>query len=194
MKPIIVAAVALVLVGCATQSPTITPQATPPSAQPPRIKAPLPPIRSAGPLNQAGVDVYMDGQEADLRQYMRGQGVLVARRGNDIALIVPSDKLFDKSTVSNWGDNFSRAFVQVAGHYDHTAIEILCFTDGSGSEADNLTVSQKRAKALADALAGYSIAAGRLAPKGLGATNPRTTNPADAKNRRVEIKISPRPS
>ena len=136
----------------------------------------------------------MDGQEADLRSYMRGQGVLVARRGNDIALTVPSDKLFDKTTVSIWGDAFSRALVQVIGHYDHTTIEILCCTDAIGSEADNLALSQAHAKTLADGLAAYGIAATRLTPKGLGAVNPRSTNPNDAKNRRIEIKITPRPS
>jgi outer membrane protein OmpA-like peptidoglycan-associated protein len=195
MKKILVAAVVLVLAGCAAQQTSAPPPPSPAApTEPPRAKAPMPPIRSAGPLTQAGVDVYMDGQEADLRQYMRGQGVLVARRGNDIALIVLTDRLFDRSAISNWGDAFARALVQVIGHYDHTAIDILCYTDASGSEADNLAVSQKRAKSLADALSGYGITAGRLAPKGLGAANPRTTNPADAKNRRIEIKISPRPS
>lgn len=154
----------------------------------------MPPIHSAGPLPKVGVDVYMDGQEADLRQYMRGQGVLVARRGNDIAVIVLTDKLFNNTAISDWGDAFSRALVQVLGHYDRTAIEITCYTDATGSEADNLALSRKRAKTLADGLAGYGIAAARLAPKGLGATNPRSTNPNDAKNRRIEIRITPRPS
>ena len=194
MKRIVfAAATALLLAGCASERP-IAPQPSSPQPPAPPVKAPMPPIHSAGPLTKAGVEVYMDGQEADLRSYMRGQGVLVARRGNDIALTVPSDKLFDKTVISNWGDAFSRALVQVIGHYDHSAIDILCYTDATGSEADNLALSQKRAKALGDWLVAYGVAAARLTPKGLGASNPRTTNPSDAKNRRIEIKISPRPS
>lgn len=196
MKRIMIAAVTLVLAGCATQTPPVPP-ATPAPAQPtvpPPAKVPMPPIHSAGPLPKAGVEVYMDGQEADLRSYMRGQGVLVARRGNDIVLTVPSDKLLDKAALSTWGDAFARALVQVVGHYDHTVIEIVCYTDATGSDADNLVLSQSRAKILADGLAAYGIAAARLTPKGLGATNPRSTNPNDPKNRRIEIKIAPRPS
>ncbi len=195
MKRILFAAAALLLAGCAGQrlSAPLPPSS---SAQPPapRVKAPMPPIHSAGPLTKTGVEVYMDGQEADLRSYMRGQGVLVARRGNDIALTVSTDKLFDKTNISAWGDAFARALVQVVDHYDHTAIEIVCYTDATGGDAENLALSQKRARTLSDWLAAYGVAAARLTPKGFGATNPRTTDPHDAKNRRIEIKITPRPA
>jgi outer membrane protein OmpA-like peptidoglycan-associated protein len=191
-----IAAVTLVLAGCATQSPLAPPEPPAPAQPPvpPPAKVPMPPIHSAGPLTKAGVEVYMDGQEADLRSYMRGQGVLVARRGNDIVVTVPTDKLLDKTALSAWGDAFARALVQVIGHYDHSTIEVVCYTDATGNEADNLALSQTRAKSLVDGLVGYGVAAARLTPKGLGATNPRSTTPSDAKNRRIEIKITPRPS
>ncbi|MDR3526497.1 MAG: OmpA family protein [Rhizomicrobium sp.] len=195
MKRILFAVVAVLLAGCASerQAPPPPPVSTP-TPPPPVVRAPLPPIHPAGPLSKAAVEVYMDGQEADLRSYMRGQGVLVARRGNDIALTVPSDKLFNKTVITTWGDAFSRALVQVIGHYDHSTIEILCYTDATGSDADNLALSQTRAKTFADGLVAYGIAAARLTPKGLGAVNPRSTTPNDTKNRRIEIKITPRPS
>lgn len=201
MKRACLVMVALVLAGCETRGPLPPLEAPAPSApsssQPSaahRPKAPLPPVQSAGPLTKNGVEVYMDAQESDLRNYLRGQGVRVARRGNEIALSVASDRLFVKTAISDWGDAFARAMVQVLAHYDHTAVEIACYTDARGDAEQNLALSQKRAKALADSLSGYGVAASRITASGFGAANSRSTNPNDPKNRRIEIKIVPRPS
>lgn len=198
MKKSYVVLLGLFLAGCQTTTSFPSSQEAPPPpasqpSQPHKSHPSMPPVQSAGPLTTAGVEVYMDAQEADLRSYLRGQNVPVARRGNSLAMTVSTDRLFDKAGISSWGDAFTRALYQVLGHYDHTAIEITCYTDASGSAEQNLAVSQKRAKMLADALHGYGIASGRMTSDGLGATNSRSTNPNDAKNRRIEIKITPQP-
>jgi outer membrane protein OmpA-like peptidoglycan-associated protein len=195
-KKVVAAMALLLLAGCQTSQPIEPPMAPGPSGLPvpPRSQQPpMPPIHSAGPLTKATVGTYMDAQESDLRSYLRGQGVLVSRRGDGLAVTLQSDRLFDRSDISDWGDAFLRAMVQVLGHYDHTLIEVNGYSDAGSSPDAALAASQKRAKRIADGLVRYGIASGRVTVNGLGATNLRVANAADAKNRRIEIKITPSP-
>lgn len=68
---------------------------------------------------------------------------------------------------------------------------IVGHTDGKGAMDYNLNLSQRRAKAVADALAmEFGIAPSRLTPAGAGMVAPVATNRTEegrAKNRRVEI-------
>lgn len=193
MKRTCLVVAALALAGCQTHE-TATPL-PPPAVSPvaPAQPSTRPPVQSAGPLSKAEVETYMDAQEADLRSYLRGQGVLVARRGNGLALTVSSDKLFEGAEIGAWGNAFVESVAQVLAHYDHTLVEVNCYTDSSGGDQPNLALSQKRAKAVADALTRSGVAAARLTANGLGATNLRVANAADPKNRRIEIKITPNP-
>lgn len=195
-KRILAALTVLLLAGCQTPETVPPPTAPGPSMPPvpPRSQQPaMPPIHSAGPLTKATVGTYMDSQESDLRSYLRGQGVQVARRGNGLAVTLQSDRLFDHGDISDWGDAFLRAMVQVLGHYDHTLIEVNGYSDAGSSPDAAVAASQKRAKLIADGLIHYGIASGRISVNGLGATNLRVANAADAKNRRIEIKITPNP-
>jgi len=76
---------------------------------------------------------------------------------------------------------------------DNPELDVLIVghTDGEGAFDYNLTLSQRRAQAVADALAsGYGIDAKRLIPAGAGMVAPVATNRTEAgraKNRRVEI-------
>ena len=196
MQKKIVAVVAmLVLAGC--QTPQAVPPAQPTPSGPPvphrAEQPPLPPIHSAGPLTKPMVATYMDAQEADLREYLRGQNVLVSRRGDGLAVTLQSDRLFDQGEISDWGDAFLRAMVLVLGHYDRTSIEVNGYSDAGATPDAAVAVSQKRAKAVADGFAHYGVAASRITVNGLGAVNLRVANAADAKNRRIEIKITPNP-
>jgi outer membrane protein OmpA-like peptidoglycan-associated protein len=191
MKRLCLAVLVLALAGCQTQQ-----QSAPPSPAPPSINHPSPPpaIASAGPLTRAAVETYMDAQEADLRSYLRGQGVLVARRGDGLVVIVPVDRLFEKTALSAWGEAVLTSVSQVLRHYDHTAVEVDSYTDSSGTEQQNLALSDRRAKLVSEALAGSGVASARVSAYGLGATNPKVNDPKDARNRRIELKITPTPS
>jgi outer membrane protein OmpA-like peptidoglycan-associated protein len=118
---------------------------------------------------------------------------MVARRGDALAVTVPTDKLFDKMEISAWGSAVLQSVAQVLAHYDHTLVEVNCYTDASGGEQQNLTLSQKRAKAVSTGLSSYGVAAPRLSANGLGATNLRVADANDPRNRRIEIKITPNP-
>lgn len=67
------------------------------------------------------------------------------------------------------------------------------FTDSVGSDAANLTLSQRRSQAVADALAAQGVDASRVAIRGYGKQYPVASNSSSsdrALNRRVEVYIS----
>ena len=75
------------------------------------------------------------------------------------------------------------------------AIEIGHHTDSRGSDEYNLGVSQERAEALRDHMAGKGVPADILTPVGYGESqlvDPGQTAEAHARNRRTEFKVSPR--
>jgi outer membrane protein OmpA-like peptidoglycan-associated protein len=194
MKRICLAVVVFALAGCQTQQQgaVLTPVA--PAVSPQQPAPPIAAAVSAGPLTRAAVETYMDAQESDLRSYLRGQGVLVARRGDGLLVNIPNDKLFDKMELTAWGNAVITSVSQVFAHYDHSAVEVDAYTDSTGTDQENLSLSQKRAKIVSDALAQKGVAPARLTASGLGATNPKVTDTRDPRNRRIELKITPTPS
>ncbi|HWJ90832.1 MAG TPA: OmpA family protein [Flavisolibacter sp.] len=71
-------------------------------------------------------------------------------------------------------------------------IQIEGHTDNIGTAADNLKLSENRARSVVKYLTGRGIAAARLSAKGFGATRPVADNKTEegrAQNRRTEIKV-----
>ena len=71
-------------------------------------------------------------------------------------------------------------------------IEIGGHTDSDGSDATNVALSERRAKAVDDYLRGKGIPDGRLVTRGYGEALPFVPNdsPANkARNRRIEFKV-----
>ncbi len=71
-------------------------------------------------------------------------------------------------------------------------IEIGGHTDNVGDDKSNLTLSDKRAKAVLDFVTSEGIASARLTSKGYGETKPiadNTTEQGKAKNRRTEVTV-----
>ncbi|CCO23614.1 OmpA family protein [Maridesulfovibrio hydrothermalis] len=78
-------------------------------------------------------------------------------------------------------EEYSNLKVKVGGH-----------TDSTGPEAYNQGLSERRAKSVADWLAGNGVAADRLEVKGYGETSPKydnTTKEGRKLNRRVELDV-----
>jgi outer membrane protein OmpA-like peptidoglycan-associated protein/tetratricopeptide (TPR) repeat protein len=82
--------------------------------------------------------------------------------------------------------------VQMMNENPGMKIEIGGHTDNVGKPADNLLLSNNRAKAVVNYLLGKGIAANRLAAKGFGETKPVASNNTEngrAENRRTELKV-----
>jgi outer membrane protein OmpA-like peptidoglycan-associated protein len=82
--------------------------------------------------------------------------------------------------------------VQLLNENPNLKIEIGGHTDNVGKPADNLTLSNNRAKAVISYLAGKNISILRLTAKGYGETKPVAENKTEdgrALNRRTEVKV-----
>ena len=150
-----------------------------------------------GGLAGAAVGVYMDRQEQELRRRTAGTGVEVERQGDQLVLTMPSGITFayDRFDIQ---PQFRATLDQVAQTltaYPQTMIDIYGHTDSSGTDAYNQTLSENRARAVADYLAAHSVQPVRMATNGFGESqllvNPERTEADRQANRRVEIRIVP---
>jgi outer membrane protein OmpA-like peptidoglycan-associated protein len=64
------------------------------------------------------------------------------------------------------------------------------YTDATGTERYNKSLSERRAEAVVNYLAEKGASRDALAPKGFGPSNPRTPDPFDPANRRVEAHLA----
>ena len=149
-----------------------------------------------GALAGAGAGYYMDEQEKKLRQQTAGSGVNVIRDGDNLVLDMPSEVTFGVDSA-NIDAGFRNTLDQVAStltQYEKTYVDVMGHTDSSGSDAYNQTLSERRASAVADYLAGRGVQSARLATRGYGESQPKASNldPAGrSANRRVEIRLVP---
>lgn len=89
----------------------------------------------------------MDVQETKLRQQLASTGVSVTRVGDTIVLNMPNEVTFqvDKTDLSSGAMRVLDSVVLVAKEYDKTQLNVVGYTDSSGSESYNLRLSQVRA-------------------------------------------------
>jgi outer membrane protein OmpA-like peptidoglycan-associated protein len=64
------------------------------------------------------------------------------------------------------------------------------YTDASGSEPYNEKLSGRRAESVTQFLTSNGIDAARISAVGLGESHPRSANPYDPINRRVEMRLN----
>lgn len=149
-----------------------------------------------GGLTGAAIGTYMDQQEAELRQQLRDTGVSVTRVGSQIILNMPANITFDtdKAAVQ---PQFNPTLVSVGivlKKFDKTVIDVYGHTDSQGPVDYNKDLSQRRAVAVATILANQGVDQQRFFIQGKGEEDPIASNATEggrAKNRRVEIQISP---
>lgn len=147
-----------------------------------------------GGVTGAATGGYMDIQESKLRQKLTGTGVQVARDGDNIRLIMPNSITFNtnESTLKTSANAVLDSVALVAKEYDKTRLQIIGYTDSTGTDAINQPLSQQRAASVASYLSLRGVSASRLNSYGAGAANPIASNStADgrAQNRRVEITL-----
>ena len=127
---------------------------------------------------------------------LKNSGVGVVRRGNDILLTIPNDKLFAGMELSSSGRSLLNILMPLLRKYDHTQVQVNGYTDTAGDAAKNLDVSQKRAALVVEALTGAGVAEARTEAHGFGATNLKVMtgdHVNEPRNRRIEMRIVPRP-
>jgi len=147
----------------------------------------------------AGYGYYADKQEAKLRQQMQGTGVQVERQGDDIKLIMPGNITFATDSA-NIAPSFYTPLNNLANsfkEFNQNSIEIVGYTDSTGSRQHNMDLSQRRAQSVASYLTSQGVDASRVSTRGMGPDQPVASN-ADvngrAQNRRVEVNLKALPN
>jgi outer membrane protein OmpA-like peptidoglycan-associated protein len=149
-----------------------------------------------GALAGAAVGAYMDKQEKELREKTAGTGIDVVRKGDEIVLNMPSKVTFDvdSAIVSPQFQPTLNEVARVLSQYEKTFVDVVGHTDSTGSDAYNMTLSQRRADSVATYLSSNGVLRARIATQGMGESQPIANNDSEtgrAQNRRVEIKLVP---
>lgn len=149
-----------------------------------------------GAIAGGAVGAYMDRQEQELRRQTAGTGVAIERRGDELVLTMPTGITFafDRYDVQPQFRPTLTRVAEVLGEYPRTMIDIYGHTDSVGSDAYNQTLSENRARAVANFLTAQGVQPVRIATMGYGESQPIADNATEsgrAANRRVEIRIVP---
>jgi len=120
-------------------------------------------------------------------------GAQVMQEAGKVRIVLESAILFDlnKSNLKPQAQVvLADIKASIIDKYPGARVIVEGDTDDRGTQAYNLTLSQRRAQSVADWLKGHGIAASRMETKGYGILKPRypnTTEENRARNRRVEI-------
>ncbi|KPY53862.1 OmpA family protein [Pseudomonas syringae] len=146
----------------------------------------------------AGYGYYADKQEAALRASMANTGVEVQRQGDQIKLIMPGNITFatDSSAIASSFYSPLNNLANSLKQFNQNNIEIVGYTDSTGSRQHNMDLSQQRAQSVATYLTSQCVDQSHLSVRGAGPDQPIASN-ADvngrAQNRRVEVNLKPIP-
>ncbi|AZZ78225.1 MULTISPECIES: OmpA family protein [Pseudomonas] len=142
----------------------------------------------------AGYGYYADQQEKKLRASMANTGVEVQRQGDQIKLIMPGNITFATDSA-NIASSFYQPLNNLAGslkEFSQNQIEIVGYTDSTGSRQHNMDLSQRRAQSVATYLTSQGVSGANLSARGAGPDNPIASNGdvnGRAQNRRVEVNL-----
>lgn len=149
-----------------------------------------------GALAGLGVGAYMDKQEDKLRAQLQGTGVSVTRSGDNIILNMPGNITFATGSSDINADFYQvlNSVALVVNEYEKTYIDIVGYTDSTGSVEFNQRLSEARAESVARYLESQQVLPQRIITSGMGMANPIASNDTPegrALNRRVEITLTP---
>lgn len=149
-----------------------------------------------GALTGAAVGAYMDRQEAELREQLRGTGVSVTRHGDHVILNMPGNVTFDVDSAGLRPEFFGvlDSVALVVAKYDQTVLVIDGHTDSSGPNSYNQRLSEERAESVAAYLINRGIQPVRIGAYGYGEEYPVASNgnaEGRRQNRRVELTLIP---
>ena len=147
-----------------------------------------------GAVGGAATGGYMDIQASKLRQELVGTGVQVQEMNGQVRLIMPSNITFatDSAVFQTSFNRVLDSVAKVLKEYDQTLVQVVGYTNNTGTLAYNNQLSLKRAQAVATYLQNRGVSASRLSVMGMGPSNPIASNSTAAgreQNRRVEITL-----
>jgi outer membrane protein OmpA-like peptidoglycan-associated protein len=151
---------------------------------------------AVGGLAGGGVGVYMDKQQAELRQQTAGSRVTVVRRGDQIELIMPADVTFavNEATIQPAFYDTLANVAKVLVSYPKTEIDVVGHADSDGTREHNQELSERRADSVKSYLLRQGVQPVRVLTAGRGEDEPLVPNTSaanKAKNRRVQIVLTP---
>jgi outer membrane protein OmpA-like peptidoglycan-associated protein len=134
----------------------------------------------------------MDQQAKEIKQQI--PGAVVERVGEGLQVTFESGLLFpyDSDVLTPAAQQNLATFAASLDKYPGTDIVIVGHTDSNGSDAYNLTLSERRANAAVNYLVSRGVDRARLRAAGRGESEPVASNDTDAgrqQNRRVEMAI-----
>ncbi len=134
----------------------------------------------------------MDKEAEELRKEL--ENAKVERVGEGIAITFDSGILFgfDSAILQSAAKTNIKKLAAILDKYPGSNILVTGHTDSDGTEKYNQTLSEQRAKSVADYAILNGISPSRITTIGLGETEPIASNDTDlgkSQNRRVEIAI-----
>jgi len=151
-------------------------------------------IRPLGPYE---VGTYMADLDSELRRQTAGIGLDVLQVGGGIVIRIPAIFTFDagSASVKATTDATLLEIARTVKTRNRTFVDVLAHTDTTGTPQGNKALSERRAAAVANYLAGHGVAKARIASRGLGESAPLyipdTSEEQKAANRRIEIRLVP---
>lgn len=141
-------------------------------------------------------DILDQEEKALTQRFADAGGVSVQRLDDAVAIVFMSDTYFDvdASDIKSDSSKDLEYLAELLKRYPDTRVEISCFTDSSGSEQHNLTLSQQRAQAVAELLTRSGVDSSRIDSHGYGETNFVASNATEngrKMNRRLTFIIIP---
>lgn len=151
--------------------------------------------------NQIGA--YMDRQEQELRNALAAsaatsaasaaaaESASIQREADVLTATFKSDVFFkvDSAVLLPGAQDEMDRVADVLNRYPQTTIRVEGHTDATGRDDHNLALSERRAKAVADALYQRNVSPDRISTIGYGESRPISSD--NAMNRRVNIVITP---
>ena len=139
---------------------------------------------------------HLEKQKQEMQQATAGTGTQVTQtQDNRLKINVPSDAGF-ASGSAHLNPKLQPALDQLAAGLQQNpteTVQIIGYTDSTGSDALNNTLSQNRAQSVASYLVSRGVQGQRVATQGLGSQNPVGSNDTvegRAMNRRVEVYVA----
>lgn len=148
---------------------------------------------AVGGATGAIIGKKMDKQAEEMRKVL---GDAEVKRVGEGIVIEFKDKVlfgFDRSDLTSTARSNLDKLTNVLKKYPDTDIEILGHTDSQGSDDYNQSLSERRAVSVAAHLRGNGIPGSRISTRGLGETDPVSSNESEtgrSENRRVEFVIT----